>query len=285
MIDAAGNYQAPAIPPSPNTLQVTATSAADPSRSGFSVVTISTLPVIASLLPSSSTAGAAGGFILDVQGGNFAASSPGPGSTILVNGVARGTLCSSPFDCTTTLNSADLAIAGNLSIAMQNPNSSLSTPVAFVVVPAAVTADTILLTAGSPAATAKDITVVDLSTNGSPLPSQNVSLSIVAIGPLQSGTNTCALSAGPVALLPPVSGSVAAAICAFSLSGIDPSDAFTLTGPSPSDLTVAGTEPLGLGIVGIILQLSANAQAGARTLFIRNANLDMTAATGALDVQ
>jgi hypothetical protein len=42
---------------------------------------------------------------------------------------------------------------------------------------------------------------------------------------------------------------------------------------------------LGLGIVQVTLLLPSAAATGARTLFIENPALDLTAATGALDVQ
>ena len=44
------------------------------------------------------------------------------------------------------------------------------------------------------AATGKDITVVDLSTNGSSIPAQDVSLSLMEIGNFQTSTNTARLA-------------------------------------------------------------------------------------------
>ena len=70
------------------------------------------------------------------------------------------------------------------------------------------------------------------------------------------------------------------------MSGLDPSYIYTLTGPSPNDISVVvGEAPLGLGIVQLTIQLSSTTATGARTLFIQNANLDVTAATGAIDVE
>jgi hypothetical protein len=80
-------------------------------------------------------------------------------------------------------------------------------------------------------------------------------------------------------------GSAAVSICALSSSGLDPSEAFAVSGPSPADIVVAGAEPLGLGIIYLQMDVPSAAQTGARSLFVQNANLDLSAATGALDVQ
>lgn len=284
MIGSNGDYTAPATPPSPNSFDVVATSAANPSSTGIAAVTISTQPVIGSLLPSSATAGSAGGFTLEVEGANFAASSPGPGSTLVVGGTLRTTSCGSAAECSTTLAASDLATGGELSVQVQNPDGGLSAVVDFVVVPAAAPA-TIALTAGAPSATDENVTVVDLSTNGSSLPAQDVSLALAAMGPYTAASGNCTLGAGAIELTPPSSGSITAALCAFSVSGLAPSYAYTLTGPSPADIVVIGTDPLGLGIVYVNLQIPASAQTGARTLFVQDPELDRTAATGALDVQ
>ncbi len=249
-IDGNGLYHAPNVVPSPDTLNVVATSVQNVGSSGIAVVAIGMGPVITSLAPSSATAGAAGGFILDVQGANFVTSSPGPVSTIFVGGSARATFCDSDLDCTTTLAASDLAIAGNLSVTVQNPGGLQSNAAAFVVVAATPGGGSnIPLLPGSPSASGKDIIVVDLSTNGSTVPAQDVSLSIVAAGPFTTTTNTCSLNAGPIAVTPPGSGTGALSICALSISGLDPADTFTLTGPSPADMVVAAEEPLGLGII------------------------------------
>jgi hypothetical protein len=284
-IDASGLYQAPPVVPSPDALNVIATSAQNPASSAAATVTIGTGPAITLLAPLSATAGAAGGFVLDVQGANFAASAPGPGSTILIGGVARNTLCDTAADCTTTLAAGDLAIAGNLGVTVQNPGGLLSNAATFVIVPATSAPGSIPLTPGAPSATGENIIVVDLSTNGSGFPPQDVSLSLVAIGNFTTANNTCTLNAGPIEIAPPVSGAAAVSLCALSISGLDTSDVFTLTGPSPGDIGFWGDEPLGLGIIYLQLEVPSAAQTGARSLFVQNANLDMTAATGALDVQ
>ena len=285
VIDATGLYVAPLAAPTPNAFNVVATSSEDTSRTASAAVTVTLQPVILSLMPSSGTADAAGGFTLRVAGGNFAAAGPGPGSAILIGDALRPTVCSSTASCSTTLAAQDLLFAANLSITVQNPDGAVSNAAAFVVVSPSAGAGAILLTPGAPAATNKDITVVDLSTNGSSSPLEDVSLNIVAIGIFQPAAGNCTLGGGSVALFRPASGTAVADLCAFSVSGLDPSLAFTVSGPAPPDLVIVGKEPLGLGIIHLTLQLPATARPGARTLFIQNAGLDMTAASGAIEVR
>ena len=58
----------------------------------------------------------------------------------------------------------------------------------------------------------------------------------------------------------------------------------TYTVSGIGDVAVISKQPAGLGIIHLTLQISANAVPGARTLFISNTNLDMAAASGALEV-
>lgn len=285
-IDATGLYTAPATVPSPNSFAVMATSSEDTSRTATAAVTITLQPAILSLSPSSAVAGAAGGFTLLVEDGNFAASSPGPGSALLIGGSVRNTVCASSASCTTSLTAQDLAIAENLSVAVQNPNGATSNPVSFVVVPQTSNGPRIIpLTPSAPSAAGENISVVELSTNGSSSPSQDAGLNVVAVGPYVPATGSCTLGGGPVTLIRPSSGTATADICAFSVSGLDPSLAYTLTGPSPADITIVAKAPLGLGIVDLALQIPSSALAGPRTLFIQNSNVDVTAATGGIEVQ
>jgi len=286
VIDATGLYTAPAAAPSPGTFAVVATSSEDTTQTGSAAVTITLQPTILSLSPSSATAGAAGGFTLLVEGGNFVLTSPGPGSTLVIGGSARNTVCSSTASCTTTLAAQDLAVAENLSVVVQNPNGSTSNGVSFVVIPPPAGGTQLIpITPGAPSVTGENIIVVDLSTNGSSSPSSDVSLAVVAVGPYQPSTGTCSLESGPVTLVRPSSGAATVDICAFSVGGLDPSLAYTLSGPTPGDVSIAGTAPLGLGIVDVTLLVPSTAVPGVRTLFIQNANLDTTAGTGAIVVQ
>ncbi len=284
-IDSSGLYVAPSSTPSPDLISVTATSSEDTSQSGMATVTISGGPNISSLAPSSAYAGSAGGFTLKISGGNFIASSPGPGSTILVAGSARNTSCTSDTQCTTSLTAADLSVAGNLTVSLQNPDGTLSNSVAFVVLAPGSGPDTIPLTPGAPSASGKDIVVVELSTNGGSGAAGNVSLNVAAIGVYVVATSSCTLGGSPVTIFRPSSGAAIADLCVFSVSGLDPSFTYTLSGPVSADILITTREPLGLGIIHLALQVPATAAVGPRTLFVENPNKDMAAGTGAIEVR
>jgi hypothetical protein len=71
----------------------------------------------------------------------------------------------------------------------------------------------------------------------------------------------------------------------YTAPGAPPTpDAFqTVSGPG--DVAVISQQPAGLGIIHLTLQVPATATPGARTLFIQNTNLDQTSASGVLQVQ
>jgi hypothetical protein len=284
-IDASGLYTAPSAVPTPNLIGILATSSEDTSQTGSASVTISGGPSISSIAPTSAYAGSAGGFTLEISGSNFAASSPGPGSTIVVAGTARVTSCVSASQCTTSLTPADLSVAGNLSVRLQNPDGTLSNMETFVVLDPGSGTSTIPLTPGAPTATGKDIVVVELSTNGGSGASGNVSLNIAAIGAYTVATSSCVLGGSTVPILRPASGTATADLCVFSVSGLDPSFTYTLSGPTPADITIVNREPLGLGILHLTLQVPAAAVAGPRTLFVQNPEKDMASGTGTIEVR
>jgi hypothetical protein len=284
-IDSSGLYVAPSSSPSPDLITIAATSAEDTSQAGAATVTISGGPNISSLAPSSGYVGSAGGFTLKLSGGNFMASSPGPGSTILIAGAARSTSCASATECTTSLTAADVSVAGNLAVGLQNPDGTLSNTVTFVVLTPGSGTGTIPLTPGAPSATGKDIVVVDLSTNGGSGAAGNVSLNVAAIGVYVVATSSCTLGDSPVTILRPATGTATADLCFFSVSGLDPSFTYTLSGPSPADILITTREPLGLGIIHLALQVRATAAGGTRTLFVENPSKDKAAGTGAIEVR
>src|SRR4029077_14842853 len=214
---------------------------------------------------------------------NFAASTPGPGSILLIAGAARTTTCNSVIQCTAPVTAADVSTPGNLSIQVRNPDNTTSNSVGLLVIAPNVSDEFISLTSAAPVATSKDIIVVDPTTAGVSLPNADVDLNVAALGSFFTATNSCSLAGNPVPLLRPSSGVAAADICLFSASGLDTSMAYTVTGPG--DVNVIAKQPAGLGIIHLTLQISATAIPGARTLFIQNTNLDKTAATGALEVQ
>src|SRR5579864_6072977 len=109
-IDSNGTYTAPSGPPSPNTLQVVAVSSDDTTQSGSANVTISSESSILTLHPASVYAGAAQGFTVKVDGSGFVASSPGPGSVLLIGGTARTTICTTALECTAPVTVIDVSI-------------------------------------------------------------------------------------------------------------------------------------------------------------------------------
>jgi hypothetical protein len=284
-ITSAGVFTAPISAPNPDSIIIVATSSEDTSRTGSASVTIATTAAITGLLPASALSGSAGGFTLRVQGGNFVVSGPGPGSVIRVGGTARTTFCGTNGDCTTTLNASDLASAGSVSVQMQNSDATFSNVVNFVVAQDIAATDMIPLTPANPTANARDIIVVEPSVAGSPVPQADVVLTIAAMGIFSVPNNSCTLGATPVVLARPASGTSIVDICVFSVSGLDPSMTFTVTGPGAPDVTVVGKQPLGLGIIDLTLSIPSVAVAGLRSLLVQNANKDKAAATGALVVK
>jgi hypothetical protein len=282
-VDASGNYTAPGIPPSPNTLQVVATSQYDSTQSASANVTISTQLAILTLQPASVYAGGLDGFTLQVDGSGFVPSSPGPGSTLLIGGTARVTTCTSAAACTAPVTSADVAQPGNLNVQVQNPNGAASNVVELVVVPPTTVEDTITLSGAAPAATGIDIIVVEPTTAGIDTADDDLDLNIAALGTFSTSNNSCTLGGNAIPLVRPSNGTITADICVFSESGLDAGMAYTVSGPG--DVAVISQQPAGLGIIHLTLQLPAAATPGARTLFIQNTNLDQTSASGVLQVQ
>src|SRR6266850_1734529 len=106
-INPNGTYTAPNTAPTPNAIQVVAICSDDTSQSGIANVTITTGANVLNLHPSSVYAGAAQGFTLRVEGSGFAASTPGPGSVVLVGGTSRTTACNTALSCTAPVTAAD----------------------------------------------------------------------------------------------------------------------------------------------------------------------------------
>jgi len=281
-IDSTGLYAAPL---SPVLINVVATSSEDITQSGTAFVTINNSPGIFSLSPTSAYAGSEGGFTLLVSGNNFSPSNPGPGSTILVAGAARSTSCSSNAQCITSLDAPDLQSAGNLAVQVENPGGLLSNTETFVVLAPGSEGSGIPLTPSAPTSTGDDIVVVELSTNGGSGAAGNVTLNIGAIGAFSRATSSCVLGGSPVVVQRPATGTGTADLCVFSVSALDPSFTYTISGPPTPDITVSNREPLGLGILHLTLQVPATAAPGPRTLFVENPEKDKAAGTGAIEVR
>jgi hypothetical protein len=168
-------------------------------------------------------------------------------------------------------------------VQIQNPNGTLSNTVPLVVVAPGATDTVVTLSSSSPSATGQPITVVEPTTAGEDNSSVSFDLNVAALGAFDTSTNTCNLGGNPIPLVPPASGTSAADICLFSESGFDTSMNYIVSGPG--DVAVIAKQPTGLGIIHLTIQIPSTAAPGARTLFIQNANLDETAASGALEIQ
>jgi len=281
-INANGIYTAPSVPPIPDAIQVLAISSDDTSQSGIANVAISTGANILTLHPSSVYAGAAQGFTLKVDGSGFTPSSPGPGSAMLIGGTSRITACTSALECTAPVTAADVAVAGSLSVQIQNPGGKSSNAVVLMVVAPNVSDEVIALSGSAPVATGKDIVVVDPTTAGVSVPGNDVDANVGALGQFNTASNACTLGGSAIPLQRPTSGTTTSDICIFSQSGLDTSMSYTVSGPG--DVAVISKQPAGLGIIHLTLQVPATASPGARTVFIQNTNLDKTAASGVLEV-
>jgi len=210
------------------------------------------------------------------------ASSPGPGSSLLIGGTSRITSCSSTLECKAPVTAVDVAAAGSVSVQIQNPDGTRSNTVALVVAAPNVSDEVITLSIAAPAATGKDIVVVDPTTAGVSAPGNDVDLDIGALGQFNTATNACTLGGNAIPLQRPVNGSSTADVCIFSQSGLDTSMTYTVSGPG--DIAVVSKQPAGLGIIHLTLQVPSTAAPGARTLFVQNTNLDRTAASGGFEV-
>jgi hypothetical protein len=282
-IDQTGAYTAPDAAPSPDSVQIVAVSSDDTSQSGSANVIISTGLSILTLHPASVYAGAADGFVLRVDGSGFTAGGAGTGSVVLMGGTPRTTACSSTTECTAPVSAADVATAGSVTVQMRNPDGTRSNAVTLIAASPNLSDEVIALTGATPSATDKDIVVVDPSTAGVSVPGDDVDLNIAALGGFSVSNNSCALGGNPVELTRPANGVATAEVCVFSESGLDAGMTYTVSGPG--DVTVIARQPVGLGIIHLTLQIPSSALPGARTLFIQNANLDKTAASGALEIQ
>jgi len=225
------------------------------------------------LEPASVSAGAASGFTLRVLGTNL-----GTGAEILFDGAARATTCPSTNECTAAVTASDVAAAGSIDIQVRLPGPpvELSNNVTLLIVAPVTTEEVITLMPAMPDAAGKDITVVDVA------PVTGGVSNITLLGLFVA--NACSASGGPVAVTRPASGFVQVDLC---LGGAEPTQTFTLSGPSPADITIINVQPLSLGIVQtqITLLVPSTAQPGLRTLFAVDANKNKTAASGGILVR
>jgi hypothetical protein len=276
-ITPLGLYTAPASPPAPNSFMVTATSVEDPLQSGNGGVEIAIGPVVQTLRPSSFTAVPLSGGTLRVVGINFVTGGPGTGSEILVNGAPRTTNCPTTAECTLSLNSTDNNVPGDKFVQVRNPDMRLSNQAVLRVVAPDATEDVIALTAGNPAATDKDILVVEsfAVAGGGAAPD------IEAIGIVVN--NSCGALSTVISVTRPVAGTRDIELCILG-ENLGSAVSLSITGPAPNDATISNIQNLGL-IVSFTLRISSATLAGPRTLFVETNTREKTVATGAIEVK
>jgi len=225
-------------------------------------------------------------FPLAVRGVNFVAGSGSSASMILVNGVARGTSCSSVTSCATVLNPTDVQSPGTLTVQVENPGTpgAFSNPVPFVIVPFDVSEDTISLSSAAPAAEGENIVVVDPTTAAASSP-----INVDFVGFLTGG-NTCGVQGSPLAVARPASGTATVSICVHG-NGLDPTFTYAFTGPSGAPgaadigVTASGVTGLFPGTIELDLQIASSTLPGVRSLVIATLNNDRAIATGMLEVK
>ena len=286
-VDADGVFTAPTVAPSPNAISIIAASAADASKSASATIAITSGPTIEVVLPSSAMAGAIGGFPVLVQGLNFVPGSAGTGSTILLNGAARPTACSTATICAIALTPADLQTAATFTLQISNPGAPalLSNPVPFVVVPFDASEEVIALSPSQPIADNKRITVVEATTAAVSVP-----LDVDFDGLLTNAT--CEVEGTPLTVTRPLSGTQTVSLCIHG-NGLDPTMTYAFTGPgaasatSPGDIPVTASAIVGLfpNTIELDLQISSTTAPGVRALFITSLNNDRASATGILEVK
>jgi hypothetical protein len=284
-INAAGLYTSPTSAPSPNAVTVMATSAADASKMASATVAITSGPTIEIVLPSSVFAGAVESFPLAVQGTGFVAGSGVDASTILINGMARGTTCAATSSCATGLNRADVASAGTSTIQVQNPgpNGALSNPAPFVIIPFDISVGTLALTSAQPTAASMVLVVPEPTTTA-----ESAAIDVDTIGLLIDGS--CGIQGSPLTVTRPVSGTAVVSLCIHG-NLLDPTFVYEFSGaggaPDGSDIGVTASAITGLfpNMIELDLQISSATIPGVRTLFITTLNNDRAASTGMLEVQ
>lgn len=275
-------FRAPAAPPNPGVVSVRATTEALPAAQATLAVTISTSPYITGLVPASLFAGAQNSFGLRVSGVLFAASQPGPGSSILINGVPRATTCPSPLECDATLGPSDVASPGTLTVSLRNSGGDSSNAVSLIVVAPQSSQSSIALDSSSPLASGIDLTVVEPTLAGSDPPAQ---LALFEIGTVDPASGTCLLGAPPLLVSRPAGGVSTVRLCLFGTS-LDQVSQVSFSSPSSPDLSAANLDFSGGGLLLVFdLAVPAGAASGPRTLFVTTANLDFAAFTAALEVK
>ena len=130
-ISGTGLYAAPAVPPNPNTLTITATSVADPShRASAQVDVVNPLPTLSQVTPSSVFLGSAD-TTLSLTGTGFT-----PQSVVWLNSVALTTTFQNSAQLTAVAPASQLATFANLPLVVVTPapGGGTSNSLSFAVV-------------------------------------------------------------------------------------------------------------------------------------------------------
>jgi hypothetical protein len=115
-VDSSGNYTAPTAVPTPNTVSVTATSAADSTKSASSAVTLlNPTPSLTGISPSAINLGT---YSITVTGSNFVT-----GAKVLMSGNALTTSFVSSTELTARGNASS---AGTFAVSVENPDPGSS---------------------------------------------------------------------------------------------------------------------------------------------------------------
>ncbi|MDE3136444.1 MAG: hypothetical protein KGL59_07705 [Acidobacteriota bacterium] len=279
-ITSNGVYTAPGTAPTPNSITITATSQDDPTQSALATVALTSAAAISGISPASVTAGAANSFALASSGYDFVATSPGPGTTILVNGASRATTCASASACSVTIDPSDVSAAGTVTIQAQNPDGTLSNTLPLIVVPPDGPASPVSLSGSQPIGAMQDVTAVQPTTDGT----TSGPITMLLFGLIDTSTNTCNVTESPITLAVPSSGSAAYSIC-LAGNGLDPSYNYAIAGSQSTDVTVSNPQAFAGSLVEITVTVSSTAAAGARTLVVTDPNNDRAVLSGAIDVE
>jgi hypothetical protein len=277
-------FRAPATPPNPNTVAVRATSEASPAAQATAQVSISSAPFVTGLIPASVFSGAGAPFGMRVAGVLLAGSQPGPGATIVVNGVARATNCPSNVECDATLEPADVASPGVLTVSVWNPGTppAVSNTVNLIVVAPQQSGTVVSLDAASPSAAGMDISVVEPTLAGNDPPEE---LALLEIGLVDAGTGACTLGLPPVQVPRPAAGSATVRLCVFGTS-LDQVTQAKFSSPATPDVATSIMDTSqGSVLIEFDVTLSAGTAPGPRTLFVLTGNGDAASLTAALEVQ
>lgn len=294
-IDGSGLYTAPASAPA-GAVTVTATSVDDPLQSASGTLTVAAGAFISKISPASITALTVSStdFAIRVQGLLFAASSPGPGSTIIFNGNNLTTNCGTGTTlCTATIPASSVTNPGDYGVQIRNPDNSVSNQVALKVLDATsqsrdindASVPVVTLTTASPDATGQDIQVVEPTTAGS----QNEHYNIDQVGVVTG--NSCSLTGTGVILTRPQASTqdfdIGVGSTIVGAPSLLPTDTFTISGPSPNDITILSVTSIGAPgcTIKITLRVGSTSQLGPRTIFVENKNREKAALVGGIEVK